>query len=107
VNCAGVMGAGIALAFKTRLPEMFKDYKRACEAGEVKPGKLHVWKSPAGDWIVNFPTKRHWRDKSRYDDIEAGLVALYDYLKDKGRVKVTLPALGWATAASTGPKYPF
>jgi O-acetyl-ADP-ribose deacetylase (regulator of RNase III) len=94
VNCVGVMGAGIALAFKTRFPEMSKEYKRACDAGEVKPGKLHVWKSVAGDCVVNFPTKRHWRDKSRYEDIEAGLIALRDYLKDKGRVRVTLPALG-------------
>ena len=94
VNCVGVMGAGVALAFKTRFPEMFKDYKRACDAGEVRPGKLHVWKTPAGDWIINFPTKRHWHDKSRYEDVEAGLVALHDYLKDKGPVRVALPALG-------------
>lgn len=94
VNCVGVMGAGVALAFKTRFPEMFKEYKRACEAGEIRPGKLHVWKSLTGDWIINFPTKRHWRDKSRYKDIEDGLVALHDYLKDKGRIRIVLPALG-------------
>ncbi len=94
VNCVGVMGAGVALAFKTKYPEMFRDYKKACEANEVKPGKLHIWKNLTGDWIINFPTKRHWREKSRYEDIEAGLVALRAYLAEQGSVTVTLPALG-------------
>ncbi len=76
VNCVGVMGAGLALAFKDRYPQMFKEYQRACSNNTLAPGKLHVWKSLSGDWIINFPTKRHWRQKSRYDDIEAGLVAL-------------------------------
>ena len=94
VNCVGVMGAGVALAFKTRYPDMFRDYKHACEAGEVQPGKLHVWKSLTGDWIINFPTKRHWRENSRYEDIAAGLVALRNYLSTQGKVTVALPALG-------------
>lgn len=93
VNCVGVMGAGVALAFKTRYPEMFRAYKRACDRGELAPGTLNVWRTFT-EWIVNFPTKRHWREKSRYEDIEAGLKALREYLHDKGAVKVTLPALG-------------
>lgn len=93
VNCVGVMGAGVALAFKTRYPEMFRDYKRACKKGDVQPGKLHIWKTLT-EWIINFPTKRHWRDNSRYDDIAAGLQALREYLSGLGSVKVTLPALG-------------
>jgi O-acetyl-ADP-ribose deacetylase (regulator of RNase III) len=93
VNCVGVMGAGVALAFKTRYPEMFRAYKRACDAGELKSGQLHVWKT-LNEWIVNFPTKRHWREGSRYEDIESGLTALRDYLATQGTVRVALPALG-------------
>src|SRR5688572_9767762 len=94
VNCVGVMGAGVALAFKQRYPEMYREYKRECELGHVKPGKLHVWRNLSGDWIINFPTKRHWREKSRYEDIDAGLIALREYLEQQGSVRVTLPALG-------------
>jgi O-acetyl-ADP-ribose deacetylase (regulator of RNase III) len=94
VNCVGVMGAGVALVFKTRFPAMFRAYKEACDAGEVKPGSLQVWRTST-EWILNFPTKRHWRDGSRYDDIEAGLKALRTYLGILGRdVRVALPALG-------------
>ena len=91
VNCVGVMGAGVALAFKQRYPAMFQAYQQACTAGEVRPGHLHVWRSP---WIINFPTKRHWRDPSRYEDIATGLDALRAYLAPLGRVTVALPALG-------------
>lgn len=106
VNCHGVMGAGVALVFKNRYPDMYRAYGAACRAGELAPGKLHVWTNPSGDWIINFPTKRHWREHSRYEDIAAGLSALRDYLADKGPVKVALPALGcgngkldWKTVA--------
>jgi O-acetyl-ADP-ribose deacetylase (regulator of RNase III) len=93
VNCRGVMGAGIALTFKDRYPAMFRAYKIACDAGRVAPGRLDIWKRD-GEWIVNLPTKRHWRDRSKYDDVAAGLVALRAYLAGQGRVKVALPALG-------------
>lgn len=91
VNCVGVMGAGLALAFKQSYPAMFRAFQRACSAGDVRPGHLHVWHSP---WIINFPTKRHWRDPSRYEDIAAGLDALQTYLTPLGKVTVALPALG-------------
>lgn len=94
VNCVGVMGKGVALGFKQRYPEMFLDYKKACRAGLVRPGELHVWKLAENYTIVNFPTKRDWRDPSRYEDIDAGLKALQMFLKPLGRVHVTLPALG-------------
>lgn len=94
VNCAGVMGAGVALAFKKRYPEMFKDYEHACRAGSVRPGNLHIWKSLEGDWIINFPTKRDWQDRSRYEDIRSGLDALRTYLREQGPISVALPALG-------------
>jgi O-acetyl-ADP-ribose deacetylase (regulator of RNase III) len=94
VNCVGVMGAGVALAFKERFPQMFQDYRRACNAGEIKPGHLHYWKDLFGELIINFPTKRHWREPSRYEDIEVGLKALRKYLAQEGKVRVVLPALG-------------
>jgi len=94
VNCVGVMGAGVALAFKRLHPLMFAEYQRKCTAGLMLPGQLHIWQSPDGERIVNFPTKRHWRDNSRYDDLEAGLIALKTFLADQGPVRVTLPALG-------------
>ena len=94
VNCVGVMGAGIALAFKRRHPLMFAEYQRKCAAGLIRPGRLHIWESLDGERVVNFPTKRDWRDNSRYEDIAAGLIALKTFLADQGSVHVTLPALG-------------
>ena len=94
VNCVGVMGAGVALAFKRLHPLMFGEYQRKCSAGLIRPGVLHIWQTPDGERIVNFPTKRHWRDNSRYEDIEAGLIALRAFLLDQGPARVTLPALG-------------
>lgn len=94
VNCVGVMGAGVALAFKTRYPEMFREYKKVCDANELKPGALNVWRTLT-EWIVNFPTKRHWRENSKYEDLEDGLRAFRRYLEGVGRpVRVALPALG-------------
>jgi len=94
VNCVGAMGAGVALAFKTRYPEMFREYKKACKDGRIHPGKIHVWKQLDGTWIINFPTKRHWREPSRYEDIEAGLADLRSYLQEQGHVSIAMPALG-------------
>ena len=94
VNCVGVMGTGVALAFKQRYPDMFKDYQRDCKDGRVMPGTMHIWKSLTGDWIINFPTKRDWRESSRYEDIDAGLDDLRGYLNGVGRVTIALPALG-------------
>ncbi len=94
VNCVGVMGAGVALAFKQRYPEMFRDYRYDCKSGAIRPGKMHIWKSLSGDWVINFPTKRDWREPSRYEDIDAGLIDLREYLDSVGPVSVALPALG-------------
>lgn len=94
VNCLGVMGAGVALAFKNRYPDMFKDYRRACLAGDIKPGRLHVWKNLEGEWIINFPTKLDWRDPSQYEYIEAGLKSLREFLTQYKNLKVVIPPLG-------------
>ena len=93
VNCVGVMGKGLALAFKERYPQMFAEYKVDCNCGLVRPGEMHIWKTDYV-WIVNFPTKRHWRQPSCYDDIENGLRDLRMYLKGERPVTVAMPALG-------------
>jgi len=93
VNCVGVMGKGLALEFKTRHPAMFKDYKRRCDRGEVRPGYPYLWEDDRVQ-VLNFPTKRHWRDNSRLDDIEAGLKYLAAHYQDLGISTLALPQLG-------------
>ncbi len=115
VNCAGVMGKGIALLVKQAYPKVFKDYRAACKRGEVQPGRMLTL--PAGPvratrkraglapaaasvpakgprYIINFPTKRHWRQPSRMDDIRAGLPALIAEVRKLGVQSVAVPALG-------------
>lgn len=95
VNCVGVMGKGLALAFKRRFPEMFREYAAVCKAGELVPGTLHVWRgSGAGPMVINVPTKRHFRSKSKLEDVEAGLVALRETALELGLRSVAVPALG-------------
>ena len=79
VNCVGIMGRGVALQFKNAYPENFKAYEAACAREEVQPGRMFVFQTGQftnPKYIINFPTKRHWRGKSRIEDIEAGLKAL-------------------------------
>ncbi|PKP18134.1 MAG: hypothetical protein CVU05_14185, partial [Bacteroidetes bacterium HGW-Bacteroidetes-21] len=97
VNCVGVMGAGVALLFKNKYPDMFKEYQKACQNNEVQPGKPHVWQDNdmfSKTTIINFPTKVHWKNPSEYEYIEKGLKWLKVYLSDKENSTLTLPALG-------------
>ncbi|MFA6401063.1 MAG: macro domain-containing protein [Salinivirgaceae bacterium] len=97
VNCVGVMGAGVALLFKERYPDMFTEYAKACDNNEIKPGKPHVWSDNnifSKTTIINFPTKIHWKNPSEYEFIEKGLIWLKKYLLNKEFSIVTLPALG-------------
>jgi len=94
VNCVGVMGKGIALEFKKRYPGMFSDYQNACKNKELNPGKLHIWSDIVDGTVVNFPTKDHWKGKSKYEYIDSGLDALYEYLQPLGKVSIGIPALG-------------
>ena len=93
VNCVGVMGKGLALQFKKAYPANFRAYAAACKNREVQPGKLLVFQE-SGRIIVNLPTKRHWRDSSRIEDIESGLAALADFLGEASVRSVAIPALG-------------
>lgn len=98
VNTAGVMGRGIALQFKQAYPAMFRAYEAACRAGEVTIGKMHVFDRGglAGGprWIINFPTKRHWRAASRIADVEAGLEDLIATIQRLGIRSIAIPPLG-------------
>ena len=97
VNCVGVMGRGIALQFKDAYPENFKEYAIACKRGRVKPGEMLVYETnelTGPRYIINFPTKRHWRGKSRIQDIESGLRGLTKVLREKRIHSVAIPPLG-------------
>ena len=96
VNCVGAMGRGVALQFKKAYPANFKAYKAACDAEQVQPGHMFIHETGKlmPRFIINFPTKRHWRGKSRIEDIESGLVALTDAIKTYGIKSVAIPPLG-------------
>ena len=94
VNCVGVMGKGVALGFKERFPEMFADYQRRCERGEVRLGRPYLFKNLVGPWIVNFPTKQHWRQVTNLQDIVSGLEYLRGHYKDWGIKSLAVPPLG-------------
>ena len=97
VNCVGYMGKGIALQFKQAFPENFEVYQKACHTGDVKPGSMFIFKTGSmfnPKYIINFPTKRHWRGDSKIDDIKAGLVALVQEIKQLNIQSVAVPPLG-------------
>ncbi len=97
VNCVGVMGKGIALQFKRRYPSVFVVYERACKAGAVTTGKMLP--VPTGEvvgpeWVINFPTKRHWRAPSNLEWIEQGLKDLRRVVAELGIESIAVPPLG-------------
>lgn len=100
VNCVGVMGKGVALEFKRRWPENFRAYKRVCDAGRLETGKMFVFQ--AGDLLdaggrkilINFPTKKHWRAKSKLEYVETGLDDLVSQVQRLGIKSLVLPPLG-------------
>jgi O-acetyl-ADP-ribose deacetylase (regulator of RNase III) len=97
VNCVGVMGRGIALQFKNAFPENFKSYAAACKNGVVQPGRMLVFatgKLHNPRFIINFPTKRHWRGKSRMEDIESGLKDLVEVITRRNIRSIAIPPLG-------------
>lgn len=97
VNTVGVMGKGVALMFKEAYPENFKAYQAACKAKEIKVGHMFVTERQAllgPKWIINFPTKEHWRGSSKLAWIEAGLVDLRRIIVEKKIRSIAIPPLG-------------
>ncbi len=97
VNCVGVMGRGIALQFKKAFPENFRVYADACARGEVQPGRMFLFETRQltnPRYIINFPTKRHWRGNSRIEDIDAGLKDLVMVIREHHIHSIAVPPLG-------------
>ena len=101
------MGKGVALMFKEAFPENFKAYEAACKKKEVKVGHMFVTERQAlmgPKWIINFPTKEHWRGDSKMAWIEAGLEDLKRVIKEKKIRSIAIPRSGAETVVSTGPR---
>lgn len=97
VNTVGVAGKGIALQFRHAYPENFRAYAKAAKSGQVTPGRMFVWETGqmgAPRFIVNFPTKRHWREGSRPGDIRMGLRDLAAFIEQRGVTSIAIPPLG-------------
>src|SRR5262245_26900040 len=97
VNCVGVMGKGIALQFKQAHPANFREYERAYERGEIRLGRMFVYPTESSEnprYIINFPTKQHWKAKSRIEDIRSGLEDLVATVQEYEIKSLALPPLG-------------
>ena len=95
VNCVGVMGKGIALVYKLRYPQMFDIYHDYCKRHLIGIGKLWLYKGDETDpWVLNFPTKFHWKYPSKMEYLEAGLQKFVDSYKEKGITSIAFPLLG-------------
>ena len=97
VNTEGVMGKGIALQFKKAYPAMYDAYRKAAKGGEIRLGRVQVW--PTGHmtgpkYVINFPTKGHWKSKSKLKDIEEGLSDLVDVIQRLEIESIAVPPLG-------------
>jgi O-acetyl-ADP-ribose deacetylase (regulator of RNase III) len=93
VNCKGVMGKGLALAFKERYPEMFPVYQQECKDGRLRIGRPTLFKEST-PWILNFPTKDNWRANSKLEYIEKGLKYFVAHYKLVGINSIAFPKLG-------------
>ncbi len=94
VNCVGVMGKGLALQFKKMFPDMYLDYQQRCNNNEVKPGQPYIYKGLISPYIINFPTKDHWRSVSQLQDIEKGMEYIVNHYRDWGISSIAIPPLG-------------
>ncbi len=99
VNCVGVMGRGLALSFARQYPEILRPYKAACHSGDLRPGRVMIHRlahrlSCDPVYIIHFPTKRHWRDPSRIDDIQNGLHDLAARCDGGAISSIAVPPLG-------------
>ena len=93
VNTVGVMGAGVALEFRLRYPDMFEKYVALCKQNQIQIGKLWIFKA-TDRWIINFPTKDNWKNDSKIEYLEKGLQKFVNTYKEKGITSVAFPVLG-------------
>lgn len=93
VNTVGVMGKGLAAEFKARSPDMYKQYRQLCDKNLFNVGQLWLWKKEP-QWILNFPTKQHWKNPSRIEYIEAGLIKFVAKYEEHGIREISFPRLG-------------
>ncbi len=111
VNCVGIMGRGIALQFRRAFPDNYEAYRKICKDKQLHPGMVFTYRlSTLGGprYIINFPTKRHWKGKSRIEDIQQGLESLVEEIRRLGIRSISIPPLGcglggldWSTVRST------
>ncbi len=108
VNTVGVMGKGVALEFRKRFPEMYQDYVERCRLHRVRLGEPYLFKRPSFPWILNFPTKDHWRSPSSLEAIVSGLDYLEAHYSEWGITSLAVPPLGsglgrleWRVVGST------
>ena len=97
VNCIGIMGRGIALQFKNEFPANFAAYRNACKRSEVRPGRMFIFdlnRITNPRFVINFPTKRHWKENSRMEDIQAGLTDLAVHVANMEIRSIAIPPLG-------------
>ena len=96
INCKGAMGRGLALAFKTKYPGMYKDYQNRCKKGLITLGQPYLWRATphSPECILNFPTKGHWKNDSKLEDIQKGLQHLARNVQAWGITSLAIPALG-------------
>jgi uncharacterized protein YwgA/O-acetyl-ADP-ribose deacetylase (regulator of RNase III) len=94
VNCVGVMGKGIALRFRKKFPDMYKDYLSRCQRGLVKLGQPYLYRRPEKPWVINFPTKDHWRSMASIEAIIKGMQYLLQHYKEWGITSIAVPPLG-------------
>jgi O-acetyl-ADP-ribose deacetylase (regulator of RNase III) len=94
INCKGVMGAGIALRCKELYPEVYRDYVQRCAQNLVHPGEPYLYQRDRLPWVLNFPTKDHWRNPSKIEYISDGLRYLEEHYQAWGITSLATPALG-------------
>ena len=104
VNVVGVMGKGIALEFKKRYPDMFMAYKALCEEEKLKIGSLFLWKK-SEKWVMLFPTKQNWRQPSKIEYIEQGLIKFAANWDKLGADSIAFPRLGCGNGSRFYPQY--
>ena len=94
INCVGVMGKGLALEFKNRYPKMFDKYKNLCDKYLIDIGRLWMFNVNDNKQILNFPTKKDWKDPSQYEYIEEGMDKFVKTYQDKNIKSIAFPLLG-------------